>query len=249
MKIAAHCWQRFAALSIVAISLAFRYAPASAAESEVAYLSLKAETLVPIGRGQIWKMSCRGKLTTSEEDLLSDLVGSALPGDGLAFNEYKVRIGLLLGQERYYFDNELRLSGPRPGVRILSESARSRFLATLGQVLATNAACDLSTDPRRSVGRDAVPFECHSARADTTARIQTAEEAIARAKGAWAASGRPEMSTQELPKYEPYQAVLVNGAWHVYGSLKGRPGEEAIGGTPEASICDEDGRIRIWHGQ
>lgn len=70
-------------------------------------------------------------------------------------------------------------------------------------------------------------------------------EAIARAKGAWAASGRPEMSTQQVAKFEPFQAVLVNGAWHVYGSL----GEVAIGGTPEASICREDGRLRIWHGQ
>lgn len=156
MKLAAHFWLRFAALSIPTISLAFRYVPASAVESEVTYLSLHAETLVPIGRSEIWKMSCRGKLTTSEEYLLSDLVGSALPGDGLTFNEYRVRIGLLLGQQRYYFDSELRLSGPRPGVLILSESARSKFLATLGQVLATNAACDRSTDPRRSVGRDAV---------------------------------------------------------------------------------------------
>jgi hypothetical protein len=61
---------------IAAISLAFRYAPTSAVESEVACLLLKAETLVPVGRSEIWKISCREKLTTSEEDPLSHLVGS-----------------------------------------------------------------------------------------------------------------------------------------------------------------------------
>jgi hypothetical protein len=102
MKIAAQCWLRAALVSVVAISLAFRHTLASEAESEVAYLSLGAETLVPVGRSEIWKMSCREKLTASEEDFLSDLVGGALPGDGPTFNEYKVRIGLLLGKERYY---------------------------------------------------------------------------------------------------------------------------------------------------
>lgn len=245
MQIAARWRRRFAPPSVIAIFLGVGHAPVSAVDGEVAYLSPEAQTLVPLGRREIWKMYCREKLTASEEDVLSDLVGSALPEDGSTFNEYAVRIGLLLGQERYYFDNELRLSGPGPGVRILSESARSRLLATLGQVLATNAACDRGSDPRRSAGRDAVPFECNSAPADATPRVQTAEEAITRAKGAWAASGRPAMSMQQIAKFEPYQAVLVNDAWHVYGSL----GEGTFGGTPEASICRAGGRTRVWHSQ
>jgi hypothetical protein len=240
MKIAAHC-----RLGVVAIPLAFSYALASAAEGEVAYLPLEVETLFAVGRNEIWTMSCRGELTKSEDVLLSTLIESALPEDGSPFDEYKVRIGLRLGQDRYYFDNELRLSGPRPGVRILSESARSTFLTTLGQVLATNAACDRSTDPRQSVGRDAVAFECDSTPADATPSVQSPEEAIRRAKKAWMVSGRPEMFRQEIAKYEPYQAVLVNSTWHVYGSL----GDGAIGGTPEASICRGDGHTRIWRSQ
>ena len=241
---AARCSRRVVLPSLVAISLALMHAPASAAEGEVAYLHLGVETLVGVGRNEIWTMSCREKLTTSEENLFSDLVGSAVPGEG-SFSEHRVRIGLLLRHEHYYFDNELQLSGPQPGVRILSESARSRFLAALGQVLATNAACDSWTDPRRSIGRDAVPFECDAAPKEAAARVQTAEEAIARAKNAWVASGRPAMSAHEVTRYEPYQAVLVNEAWHVYGSV----GVGAIGGAPEASICRSDGHMRIWHSQ
>ena len=72
--------------------------------------------------------------------------------------------------------------------------------------------------------------------------IQTADDAIAVAKPAFA----EKYGNQT--KYEPFVAEhnRRDGTWHIYGTLP----EGHLGGTPEAIISEQDGRIiSIWHGK
>jgi hypothetical protein len=75
--------------------------------------------------------------------------------------------------------------------------------------------------------------------------------AVAAAKAAWQsvyskARWHSEFSPEHVAEDEPYVAVLKNGVWHVYGTLP----HDAIGGTPEARICQSDGMVLVTtHGQ
>lgn len=56
----------------------------------------------------------------------------------------------------------------------------------------------------------------------------------------------PIYGAGKIEKEKPYSAKLINGVWHVSGSLSnGR-----VGGTAEAEIQKDDGRImRVSHGK
>jgi hypothetical protein len=70
--------------------------------------------------------------------------------------------------------------------------------------------------------------------------VPTPEVAIRIAKAVWL----PIYGAEYVERYEPLTAVLQDGQWHVFGSLpKGIRG----GGSPEATISKEDGRITNVH--
>ena len=55
-----------------------------------------------------------------------------------------------------------------------------------------------------------------------------------------------EMPPEYLEKYKPYRAELVDGVWHVFGTVAGG----GPGGSPEARIRDADGVVlSVAHGQ
>lgn len=52
---------------------------------------------------------------------------------------------------------------------------------------------------------------------------------------------------QSIQEERPFRAKLINGVWHVEGSL---PEGWRLGGTPEAEIAKADGKIlRVSHGK
>jgi hypothetical protein len=56
----------------------------------------------------------------------------------------------------------------------------------------------------------------------------------------------PIFGEDEVNKYLPYHAQLMDGIWTVYGTLA--PGSR--GGTPQMTIQKKDGRvIEVWHSQ
>ena len=91
---------------------------------------------------------------------------------------------------------------------------------------------------------------CEQPLAGNPVAIKNEADAVAAAKAAWQsvyskAHWHKEFSPEHIAEDEPYVAVLGNGIWHVYGSLP--PG--ALGGTPEARICQVDGLVTVTHGK
>lgn len=57
----------------------------------------------------------------------------------------------------------------------------------------------------------------------------------------------PIYGKDQIEKEKPYKAVLIDGIWHVSGTL---PTGYITGGVAEAEIAKNDGRIiRITHGK
>jgi len=72
--------------------------------------------------------------------------------------------------------------------------------------------------------------------------VPTEQLAVAVANEAW----RDKFSADHVRDWEPYQGELIDGAWHIYGTLPGG----ARGGTPEALVCASDGKVlRVFHTQ
>lgn len=72
--------------------------------------------------------------------------------------------------------------------------------------------------------------------------VPTEETAVAIAIAVF----KPIYGADKVNREKPFRASLKAGVWHVSGSLP--PG--AIGGTAEAEIAQQDGRVlRVWHGQ
>jgi hypothetical protein len=66
--------------------------------------------------------------------------------------------------------------------------------------------------------------------------------AIAIAVAVWT----PVYGAAHIEREKPYRAQLIEGVWHVDGSLP----TEAIGGVAHVEIAKEDGRILdMWHSQ
>jgi hypothetical protein len=81
---------------------------------------------------------------------------------------------------------------------------------------------------------------CIDVAAGGEAAVPTEEAAIAAARTAWKSAFVPA----EIDAREPYHAELVNGTWHVAGTLP----KGWRGGTPEALICAIDGKVlKVFH--
>ncbi|HVU18713.1 MAG TPA: YbbC/YhhH family protein [Candidatus Didemnitutus sp.] len=66
--------------------------------------------------------------------------------------------------------------------------------------------------------------------------------AIAVAVAVWS----PVYGEEHISSEKPYHAELIDGVWHVDGSLP----SDSLGGVAHAEIAKEDGRILdMWHGQ
>jgi hypothetical protein len=76
---------------------------------------------------------------------------------------------------------------------------------------------------------------CPSPGREKRVAVTTASAAVAAAK--------PELtrafSPQDIARYDPYSAKLVAGVWYVRGRLQAG----ALGGTPEAQVCQSNGRV------
>lgn len=56
----------------------------------------------------------------------------------------------------------------------------------------------------------------------------------------------PIYGEEEVSKYRPYEAVLKDGVWTIFGTLK----PSARGGTPSMTIQKSDGRVLdVWFSQ
>jgi hypothetical protein len=56
----------------------------------------------------------------------------------------------------------------------------------------------------------------------------------------------PVFGEEEVSKYSPYHAMLKEGIWTVYGTLK----PNGRGGTPMMTIQKTDGKVtELWHCQ
>ena len=72
--------------------------------------------------------------------------------------------------------------------------------------------------------------------------VPTEQAAIAAARPAW----KGKFSPAAINEREPYHAELVDGTWHVTGTLPAG----WRGGTPEALICAGDGKVlKVFHTQ
>lgn len=72
--------------------------------------------------------------------------------------------------------------------------------------------------------------------------VPDAATAITIAVAVW----EPIYGVEKISNQKPYVAVLLNGVWKVRGSLP----SQYIGGTAEAEISKDDGKIlRVSHGQ
>ena len=74
--------------------------------------------------------------------------------------------------------------------------------------------------------------------------VNTAEEAVTRAKAAWAsiyekASWHVAYSKENTAKFEPYTATLENGVWVVRGTVP----RNYRGEMPEARVRQNDGQV------
>lgn len=79
--------------------------------------------------------------------------------------------------------------------------------------------------------------------------VRNESDAIRAAKLAWAKAGKQWFAAKAVTKFEPYHAEPLEYAWHVFGTLRGSDGADAIGGTPEANVCEKDGRVTTFHSQ
>ncbi len=77
--------------------------------------------------------------------------------------------------------------------------------------------------------------QCSGFHAGPVIPIASEADAVAIARGAMSARFTPEV----VNKFEPYVGSLVNGVWHVHGSLP----EGFMGGTPEAVVCHANGEV------
>ena len=72
--------------------------------------------------------------------------------------------------------------------------------------------------------------------------VPDAQAAVEIALAVW----RPIYGTKQLQRQRPFSAVLIDGTWHVQGSLR----KGYSGGTAIAEISRSDGRIlRVSHGK
>jgi hypothetical protein len=56
----------------------------------------------------------------------------------------------------------------------------------------------------------------------------------------------PIFGKDEIDKFRPYHAQLMNGVWTVYGTLK----RGSRGGTPQLRMRKQDAKVlEIWHSQ